>query len=305
MNEGQNRNALAADLPKIPGQLDEDPVIQSTGGQTVEGSERPLRRPRSQTVISQRKPWTARGSAVSLSVGFSRPVPAGNPKPDGAVRPLDDLLVPTRIPTKRILDLLGAAVGLALASPLFLAIAVLIKTVSPGPALFRQERIGYRGQPFVCWKFRTMHVDADEKLHRQHIIARMKAGGALSKLDDTDPRIIPVGTLLRKSGLDELPQLVNVLRGEMSLVGPRPCLAYEAREYSLWQRRRFEAIPGLTGLWQVSGKNGRTFQEMTRLDLSYLDRSSCLTDVRIILRTIPVIIRELVYARRQGQRQRA
>jgi exopolysaccharide production protein ExoY len=141
------------------------------------------------------------------------------------------------------------------------------------------------------WKFRTMHVNADTTLHRNYLQELICNEKEMTKLDHgRDPRIIPFGNFLRSTAIDELPQLINVLLGDMSLVGPRPCLSYEAREYDPWQKRRFDTLPGLTGLWQVSGKNRTTFKEMMRLDIDYARKRALLLDVMIVLKTIPAII---------------
>ncbi len=169
---------------------------------------------------------------------------------------IESFLSPPVRPWKRVLDILGALAGLFLLSPLFLLVAVFIKAVSPGPVFFRQKRVGYLGKTFTLWKFRTMNADNDTRTHQQHVSNLIQSDDPMKKLDEKrDPRIIPLGNVLRRSCVDELPQLINVLRGDMSLVGPRPCLPYEAREYHLWQKRRFDTIPGMTGLWQVNGKN--------------------------------------------------
>jgi len=187
---------------------------------------------------------------------------------------------------KRFLDILGALTGLILLSPLFLLIAVFIKIVSPGPVFFRQERIGYLGKPFTFWKFRTMHVNNDDTGHKQYSSHFINGNAPMKKLDDLgDSRIIPFGKFLRKACLDEFPQLINVLMGEMSLVGPRPCIRYEAEEYLQWHTRRFDIAPGMTGLWQVSGKSRLTFKEMIRLDIRYSRRMSPGLDLKIIFLT--------------------
>ncbi len=192
---------------------------------------------------------------------------------------------------KRALDITGAALALILLLPLLLIIAIYIKTVSPGPVFFRQQRLGYMKKPFVCWKFRTMKVDADGNKHRNHVADLIRNGKQLQKIDDEpDASIIAYGNVLRKLGLDELPQLVNVLRGEMSLIGPRPCLEYEAVEFLDWQNMRFDIHPGLTGLWQVSGKNRTTFEEMMRFDINYSKKRSLFRDMFIFIKTIPAII---------------
>ncbi len=226
---------------------------------------------------------------------FPPPAPA-NGSGDSAgwdERALAAYLAPPLPWWKRVIDVAGAGIGLILAAPLFLVIALLIKIVSPGPVFFRQERIGFLGKPFKIWKFRTMHVDSDTGLHQKHFSQLMRNGQAMTKLDSSkDPRIIPMGGFLRTTALDELPQLINVLRGEMSLVGPRPCIPYEAEGYEAWQKRRFDTSPGLTGLWQVSGKNRTTFRQMIQLDLRYLGGRTLREDIRIVLRTIPAILEQ-------------
>lgn len=196
---------------------------------------------------------------------------------------------------KDILDVLVALIGLILLSPLFLLIAVYIKFADPGPVFFRQNRVGFRGKKFECWKFRTMKVDNDAAAHREYLKSLIQGGDqAMIKLDARkDPRIIPLGWILRQSGLDELPQLVNVLRGDMSLVGPRPCLPYEAKEYDQWHGERFDTAPGLTGLWQVSGKNRTTFKDMMRFDIRYSRRMSFWMELQILFRTFPAIAQQI------------
>jgi lipopolysaccharide/colanic/teichoic acid biosynthesis glycosyltransferase len=191
---------------------------------------------------------------------------------------------------KRFLDILGALVGLILFSPLFLLFAIFIKIVSPGPVFFRQERIGYLGTPFTFWKFRTMHVNNDAAGHKQYSSHFITGNVPMVKLDDLgDSRIIPFGKFIRTACLDEIPQLINVLKGEMSLIGPRPCIRYEAEEYLQWHARRFDIVPGMTGLWQVSGKSSLTFKEMIRLDIRYSRKMSPGLDLKILLFT-PLVI---------------
>ena len=170
------------------------------------------------------------------------------------------------------------------------AVAVLIKLGSPGPVFFRQTRVGYKGAEFTCFKFRTMLVNAETDTHRLHTAQLIKSDRPMIKLDaHRDPRLIPLGALLRATGLDELPQLLNVLRGDMSLVGPRPCIPYEYENYEPAHRRRFDAVPGLTGLWQVSGKNRTTFEQMIQLDVQYSQSLSLGLDLKIIFRTLPAL----------------
>ena len=200
-----------------------------------------------------------------------------------------------RIPGwKRALDISLIFLAFPLLLPLALIIAGLIRVGSSGPLLFKQERVGYRGSRFMCFKFRTMVVNADAAVHQGHLNYLMSSNVPMVKMDaQGDPRIIPFGALLRSSGLDELPQLINVLRGEMSLVGPRPCMAYEHDRYLPWQKERFNTVPGLTGLWQVSGKNRTTFVEMIRLDIAYARNQTFWLDLKIILKTIPALIGQM------------
>jgi lipopolysaccharide/colanic/teichoic acid biosynthesis glycosyltransferase len=169
-------------------------------------------------------------------------------------------------------------------------VALIVRLGSSGPVFFRQKRVGYKGKEFVCLKFRTMHVNAETESHQQHARNLIKSQSPMMKLDQVrDPRVAPFGRILRACGLDELPQLINVLRGEMSLVGPRPCIRYECEAYEPWHWQRFDAAPGLTGLWQVSGKNRTTFDQMVRLDIEYARRQSLWLDLQIIARTLPAL----------------
>jgi exopolysaccharide production protein ExoY len=196
---------------------------------------------------------------------------------------------------KRILDVVLILLVLPLVLPTALFIGVLIMVVSPGPILFRQARIGFKGQRFVCFKFRTMLVHAETATHEGHLNHLMNSNAPMQKLDICgDSRIIPFGLLLRSSGLDELPQLINILRGEMSLVGPRPCLPYESEKYLPWQRERFDTLPGLTGLWQVSGKNRTTFNEMMELDIRYCRKKTLWMDLMIIFKTLPAMVGQML-----------
>ena len=200
--------------------------------------------------------------------------------------------------SKRAMDIAGALLALALLSPLLAGIALYIKLVSPGPALFTQKRIGFRGRPFRLCKFRTMKVGADTSVHRQYVATLIQEGAAggkglaaarpMRKLE-RDPQIIPFGRVLRSLCLDELPQLLNVLGGEMSLVGPRPALPYEAEAYAPWHRRRFDVLPGMTGLCQGCGKNRLTFYQMIQLDIHYTHTQSFWSDVLILAATLPAI----------------
>ena len=193
---------------------------------------------------------------------------------------------------KRVMDIAGALLGLIVLAPLFVVVSLLIKVLSPGAVFFSQERVGYGGRPFRIWKFRTMKADADTSVHQKHIRELLQNATPMGKLNN-DQRITPLGRVLRVSGIDELPQLINVLRGEMSLVGPRPDVIYAVKDYHAWHYARFNSVPGLTGLWQVSGKNKVSYPEMMRLDLTYDRYRSFWLDLKIILLTLPTLIGQL------------
>ncbi|HVM48152.1 MAG TPA: sugar transferase [Candidatus Acidoferrum sp.] len=183
-------------------------------------------------------------------------------------------------------------------------ISLLIVLGSKGPVLFRQRRVGYQGRTFTCYKFRTMQVNADHACHRGHTRHLIQSDKPMTKLDArSDPRLIPFGAALRATGLDELPQIINVIRGEMSIVGPRPCIPYEYEVYEPWHRRRFDAVPGLTGLWQVSGKNRTTFDQMIRFDIQYSRRKSLWLDLKIILKTLPALVTQCLDIQAERRRQ--
>jgi lipopolysaccharide/colanic/teichoic acid biosynthesis glycosyltransferase len=194
---------------------------------------------------------------------------------------------------KRGLDVVGSATLLAVLAPIFIAIAAAVKMKSKGPVFFEQERVGERMKPFKMLKFRTMHAGSDSKIHQEYVTQLINSK-ACAQTDGTaevfkltnDPRVTPIGRFLRKTSLDELPQLVNVLRGDMSLVGPRPPLAYELEQYKPWHCHRvLDAKPGITGLWQVTGRSRTTFDEMVRLDLRYARTHSIWADIKILLAT--------------------
>lgn len=200
---------------------------------------------------------------------------------------------------KRASDIIISATAFLLLSPFWLIIAMLIKLDSRGPIFYKQERVGMDGRLFLFYKFRTMHMNTDDASHREYQ-RKYIAGSPDTNLGDeerpaykllTDKRITRVGRALRRLSLDELPQLLNVLGGDMSIVGPRPPIPYEVEAYELWHRKRLDMKPGLTGLWQVSGRNRLTFDEMVRLDLFYIENWSLLLDLKIILRTLPVMLR--------------
>ncbi len=200
---------------------------------------------------------------------------------------------------KRFLDVSLILLASPLLLPVCALLAIAIKLLSPGPVLFRQLRVGLGGKLFQCLKFRTMIVNADTDVHQGHLSDLIKSNAPMTKLDSADPRLIPYGRILRSLGLDELPQILNVLRGEMSLVGPRPCLAYEFERYLPHHRRRCDTLPGLTGLWQVSGKNRTTFEEMMDLDIHYAKNKSIWLDLLIIAKTIPAILVQTYEIRRK------
>lgn len=195
---------------------------------------------------------------------------------------------------RRTLDVVVACTVLLVLAPILLVVALLIRIESPGSSIFRQGRVGLGETPFTIYKFRTMYSGADPEPHRKYVVglltgqANAHATGpqspALYKLVHDD-RITRVGRVLRRTSLDEVPQLFNVVRGQMTLVGPRPAMRYEVEHYADWQRARFSVKPGVTGLWQVSGRNRRTFEEMVRLDVEYVERRSLWLDVAILART--------------------
>ncbi|MDX6366082.1 MAG: hypothetical protein QOK30_1158 [Nocardioidaceae bacterium] len=193
---------------------------------------------------------------------------------------------------KRSMDIMVAGIAVVALLPLLLVIWAAIRVTSPGGAVFRQTRLGAGRCPFVMYKFRTMKSDTDDTLHREYVARllteEVEAVDGLYKLTD-DPRITTVGAFLRKTSLDELPQLFNVLSGELSLVGPRPALAYEAALFPGWADARFSVKPGVTGLWQVSGRNRLRMTDGLRLDIDYVARRTIWLDVRILLRTVPAL----------------
>jgi lipopolysaccharide/colanic/teichoic acid biosynthesis glycosyltransferase len=197
---------------------------------------------------------------------------------------------------KRALDLVIAFACLVLASPILIVTWLLVRLTTPGPALFRQQRVGRDCRTFVLYKFRTMRDGCADDAHREYVSRLLTedqppAGGqnGIYKLE-ADERITPVGRFLRKSSIDELPQLLNVLKGEMSLVGPRPALPWEAELFGIAYAERFLVAPGLTGLWQVSGRNRLTMKQGLDLDIEYIDRRSLALDLKILLKTIPAVL---------------
>jgi exopolysaccharide biosynthesis polyprenyl glycosylphosphotransferase len=189
---------------------------------------------------------------------------------------------------KRLLDMAGSAALMLALSPVFIGIALAIRLDSPGPIFFKQTRVGRYGQYFSMWKFRSMHIDAEAR--KQALMARNEmAGGVLFKMRN-DPRITRVGRFIRRASIDELPQLWNVFKGEMSLVGPRPALPSEVNQYSLAERRRLEVIPGITCIWQVSGRSDIPFDKQVNLDVEYIESQSILLDIRLLLLTVPAVV---------------
>lgn len=213
---------------------------------------------------------------------------------------------------KQVSDFFVAAILIVLVSPFFLITALFIKLTSPGPVFYAHERIGKSGLPFRFYKFRTMRHECDDHAHRNFARNFIKGSGASAVPGDkigtvksngttngkttvykmtADPRVTSIGKLLRRTSLDELPQIFNVLRGEMSMVGPRPPMPYEVEHYQEWHKRRLAAKPGITGLWQVSGRSSVPFDEMVLLDLYYIENRSTAMDLRIMAKTLPVMIK--------------
>jgi lipopolysaccharide/colanic/teichoic acid biosynthesis glycosyltransferase len=203
---------------------------------------------------------------------------------------------------KSSLDLTCILLSLPIWLPLMIALMLVTRIASPGPIFYRQKRVGLGGRHFFIWKLRTMKLSADTRTHEQYFQELMRADCPMTKLDSHgDPRLAPFGRILRASGLDELPQIFNVLCGEMSLVGPRPCTPNEFADYQPWQRERVNGLPGLTGYWQVNGKNKTTFNEMIAMDLFYLKNMSILLDLEIMLKTCSVIAQQLFESRPAAQ----
>jgi exopolysaccharide biosynthesis polyprenyl glycosylphosphotransferase len=204
---------------------------------------------------------------------------------------------------KRSVDIIGSVVGLLLFSPFFLIISILIKATSEGPVFFRQQRVGPFGKPFTFLKFRSMYINNDETIHKEYVTKLIEGnknceqnsnGGAKCPVYKikSDPRITPIGKFLRKTSLDELPQFLNVLKGDMSIVGPRPPIPYEFEKYDIWHRERLLRMkPGITGLWQVMGRSSTSFDDMVRLDVKYLREWSFWQDIVIIFKTPWVMVK--------------
>jgi lipopolysaccharide/colanic/teichoic acid biosynthesis glycosyltransferase len=214
--------------------------------------------------------------------------------PASSIRSHEDFTASPIPHWKRLLDIVGSIFALVFLSPIFVYAAILIKIVSPGPVFFKQTRIGHLGRPFVIWKFRTMTMNADITPHKDQILNEIKNDLTLHKVKN-DSRVIRFGKFLRQSGIDELPQIINVLKGEMSLVGPRPELTYAFKKFERWHYARLNVLPGITGLWQISGKNTTTFSQMIRDDIEYARKLSFGRDMYIILMTLPALMSQAIY----------
>jgi lipopolysaccharide/colanic/teichoic acid biosynthesis glycosyltransferase len=201
---------------------------------------------------------------------------------------------PWQAAIRRIFDVVGSVLALIVGAPVLLAIGLWIRFDSPGPTLLRQQRVGLGGRPFTFYKFRSMRVGNDDRLHRNLIAAELRgedtSHGGSTKVED-DPRVTRAGSFLRRTSLDELPQLINILRGDMAFVGPRPCLVWEAEMFPPEFAERFAVRPGLTGLWQVSGRSTLGTLEMLRLDLEYVRGRRLSRDLTILLATLPALLR--------------
>ena len=207
---------------------------------------------------------------------------------------------PFKLHIKRAIDVAGSIFALLVLSPLIFMTALLIKADSKGPVIFRQVRLGEKGVPFTFYKFRSMNVDATDQIHRDYVLKLID--GKHSAINNgnnenplykilSDPRVTSVGKFIRKTSIDELPQLYNVLKGDMSLVGPRPPLAYEAEKYQAWHLRRIlEMKPGITGLWQVEGRSRTGFDEAVRLDVRYIQTWSLFLDIKILFKTVKEVL---------------
>ncbi len=201
-------------------------------------------------------------------------------------RALNHNVYPVYEIAKRIFDIVASITGIILLSPVFIITAILIKLTSKGPVIFIQERNGYKGKIFKMYKFRSMVVDAEELL--KHLEGKNEVSGHMFKIKN-DPRTTKIGKFIRKTSIDELPQLFNVLKGDMSMVGPRPPLVREVVNYDKWHNLRMSVKPGITGLWQISKRNSVGFDEMVRLDLKYIRERNFWYDLKLILKTVPVI----------------
>jgi len=241
-----------------------------------------------------------------LSVADTKDLHGSNGHRDPhAARELSATLPCSRPGWKFVLDIVCILISSPVWLPLMILLMLITRIASPGPIFYRQKRVGLGGRDFLIWKFRTMKVSTETQTHERHFEKLMQVDCPMTKLDDFgDARLAPFGRILRASGLDELPQIFNVLCGEMSLVGPRPCLPNEFANYEPWQRERVNCLPGLTGYWQVNGKNKTTFNEMMAMDLFYLKNMSILLDLKIMLKTGRAIFEQLLESRAAARRFR-
>lgn len=210
----------------------------------------------------------------------------------GALKKMNEIVVEKKIIVrkdktylfmKRMLDYIGSGIGIIVLSPILLVIAIIIKVEDGGPVIFKQERVGYNGKHFYIYKFRSMRVDAEQL--KKSLMKQNEVKGAMFKMKD-DPRVTSFGKFMRKHSLDELPQFFNVFQGDMSLVGPRPPLQDEVEKYSDYEKQRLLVRPGLSGLWQISGRNNLSFSEMVELDLQYIQTRNIWIDIKIIVKTV-------------------
>jgi exopolysaccharide biosynthesis polyprenyl glycosylphosphotransferase len=281
-----NTSVGAIDLPLVR------KVLDRTGAQSVilaTGTERLPRNQFRDVLHSMR----LRNVRVKLVCGESDLTGGDSPvlQEQIGVRVLDigsPRLDTTQWALKRMLDVAGSLGGLLVLSPMLIMVAILIRLTSPGPALFRQKRVGSDEKVFTCYKFRSMYEDADRR--QAELEARNEAGDVIFKIQN-DPRVTPIGRFIRRSSIDELPQLINVLKGEMSLVGPRPLPLRDFERMNEVQKKRLGIAPGITGFWQVSGRSDVTFEEMLRLDLRYIEKWSLALDIRILFKTLKVVLR--------------
>ena len=231
------------------------------------------------------------GVLFKSAVGDTSPTPLRSAVPIRSVsKPVEnaEVLFARPMPLwKRGLDLFGSLVGLILLSPLMGIVSLAIKLTSPGPVVFRQKRAGLAGRSFVFYKFRTMVVDAEAR--KKDLMALNEQDGPAFKITN-DPRMTPIGSLLRKTSIDELPQLWNVLKGDMSLVGPRPLPCDESDECDSWQRKRLDVTPGITCIWQIRGRSTVTFAEWCRMDIQYIRHNKLFHDIKILLQTLPSVL---------------
>ena len=230
------------------------------------------------TTSQQSRQYTSTPTRLSKTSSTLSPVPAND---------MTSIFSERITLCKRLIDVIGSFIMIVLLSPLFAAIAVAIKVVSQGPVFFPQKRVGHHGDAFTMYKFRSMVVDA-EKLKKKLAKQNHRTGPAFKMKND--PRVIPLGNFLRRTSLDELPQLFNVLKGDMTLVGPRPPLPEEVSRYDLWHQKRMDVTPGITCIWQVRSRHNKNFDHWVREDIEYIRRRSLWLDVKILLRTIPAVL---------------